>query len=278
MRTETPVIHNLPIARKRAHAGFCRDTWEQYAKRPEVSRSALDRIMTSPMHMKHYLEVGSEDTPSLLFGRMFHTIVEARATGNDKLLANIAVWTNGDRRGKAWDEFKLQHAGRDIVKKDEFDKAQLMSDSLFRDGRARDYLTGATFEATALWTDEKTGLGCKARIDVVQSELLFEIKSAADVTREGFSNSAFNFGYDRQAAWYLEGAMRATGRPYLGFGFIVVEKEAPHAVNVHWFDDLAIPRAAAENRLNLDLYAACRADNFWPGPAGGVMATPKWRA
>lgn len=267
-----------PLARMRAHAGFTRDSLAEYLRRPEVSRSTLDQIRRSPLHLQHYLTNPKEDTPAMLIGRVFHAMVEAEATGNEKIVSeSVAVWTGGDRRGKAWEEFKLAHANRDIVKANELQDLERMRDSLFRHQDARAIIKGSTFEATAIWKDESTGVGCKARLDMYRDGFVCDIKTSADIDYDAFVRSAFNFGYHRQGAWYMDAARAVTGLTPSNFVMFVVEKEAPYAVRLFRYEDEAIAAGRAENRKNLDLYAVCKKANSWPGfPEPELLALPRW--
>jgi hypothetical protein len=270
---------DTPTARSRAHAGFRRIPWADYWKHPALSRSVLDKIRVSPLHLQHYLVHGDEDTPALVEGRVFHARVEAAVTGNaDALSDRVAIWTGDRRAGKAWEEFQRQHEGRDIVRADDMERIERMADAVLRHPVARRLLSGASIEAAAFWRDD-TGVECKALIDVVQDLMIYDLKTTSDIGFDAFSSSAFRYGYHRQAAWYLDGAAAASGRPFLGFGNIVVEKSAPFTVQVFHYADDAIARGRAENRANINLYAACKLANSWPGPGGDEPTTlelPRW--
>lgn len=270
----------LPTSRSRAHAGFRRIPWAEYMKHPALSRSVLDKIRTSPLHLQHYLVHGGEDSPAMVLGRVFHALVEAKLTGKMSTFEEkVAVWRNGDRRGNAWKDFEALHAARDIVKVDEMERIERMVDAVLTSPKSRGKLDGASIESAAFWTDPSTGVECKGLIDVIREDALYDLKTTADIEAESFGKGAFSWGYHRQAAWYLDGAGIAANSAYSTFGLIVVEKEAPFAVRVLHFDDDAIMRGRAENRANLNFYAACKLGNSWPGPGGDSIETlslPRW--
>lgn len=281
MRTNlVPIRPVAPPSRHGAVPGFRRLSWAEYAASPALSRSVLDKIRVSPQHLQHYLAHGDEDTTALVEGRVFHAVVEKALTGRDVVSERVAVWEGERRAGKVWDAFEIANADRDIVRASDMERISRMAGAVLNHPLARRLLNGSTIEAAAFWKDERTGVECKALIDVVHGLMLYDLKTTSDISYEAFARSAFNFGYFRQAAFYLEGARAATGVNFLGFGNIVVEKTAPYAVQVFHFDDAALKRGAAENRSNLNLYAACKASNTWPGPAGDEPQTLSlpWRA
>lgn len=270
-------VTDLPTARSRSHSGFTRIDARAYHKHPALSRSVLEKIRTSPLHLQHYLVHGADESDAMIEGRVLHALVEAKLKGQDAIMSDrVAVWTGDRRAGKAWDEFCAVNVSRDIVKADAMARIKLMADAVLTDSRTRPLLEGASIEVAAFWKDAPTGVDCRALIDVAHDVTLFDLKSTSAVDLDAFMRSAYNFGYHRQAAWYLDGSTAATGRPYMDFGFIVVEKEAPHAVSVLHYDDAAVAAGRAENRANLNLYAACKEANSWPGPSGGLISLPRW--
>ena len=65
-----------------------------------------------------------------------------------------------------------------------------------------------------------------ARIDeVVSDNLLADMKTSRDAA--DFEKAVLNYGYDRQAAFYLNGWRAVTGR-FTQFAFAAIESEAPH--------------------------------------------------
>jgi PDDEXK-like domain of unknown function (DUF3799) len=61
------------------------------------------------------------------------------------------------------------------------------------------------------WIDPETGIKCKIRIDWWHgTRLLADVKSALDVTRDGFSRACARLNYALSAAMYCEGVFQAT--------------------------------------------------------------------
>jgi len=64
-------------------------------------------------------------------------------------------------------------------------------------------------EQAIRWVDPASGVKCRAKIDkLTRSGVVIDLKTTQDVSVAEFSKSAFNYGYDRQSAFYLRGAAR----------------------------------------------------------------------
>jgi hypothetical protein len=91
----------------------------------------------------------------------------------------------------------------------------------------------------------------KGRPDCFTEEVILELKTASDIRPQRFARARERFGYDLQAALYLEGVERLTGtRPR--FLYVVVESVRPHAV---WVQEPS-PEELARARLSLQAVRA----------------------
>lgn len=257
---------------KRPIPGLVRMSMEDYQAHPALSRSLADRIARSPRHLLHYKETGGEDSQAMLLGRAFHALLLEAET----FFELFAVWDGSSRRGKAWEDFKAANEGKDIITADELRKITAAAASFRSKELTRGLLDGAIVEAVALATID--GVERKARPDIIKDSILYDLKSAADASFDGFTRAAYSFGYHRQAAWYLDVVAAATGIPLRGFGFIAVEKEAPYEVQVFLASPEFIAKGRQENRANLELYRACEARGEWPGYPDVIqtLGLPRW--
>jgi hypothetical protein len=87
------------------------------------------------------------------------------------------------------------------------------------------------------WNEERYGLECKAKIDLGVLKTIGDVKSTAATTYSEFLASITQYGYDRQAAFYLDGT-GATKFIFFGIG-----KKYPHqtfTVIYNWNDPVII--------------------------------------
>jgi len=142
-------------------------------------------------------------------------------------------------------------------------------------------------ELTVLWTHEATGVACKSRVDrlVRHPELgyiaidLKTTRNAKPGTTPGtFGYDAAKFGYDRQAAFYLE-ALGQAGVPADYFLILAVEKDAPYSVVPYLVGHENLEAARGEFLEALRTFRQCRQDGRWPHYTESIVALdlPSWR-
>ena len=102
-------------------------------------------------------------------------------------------------------------------------------------------------EMSVYWTDE-AGQRWKARPDCFGDELILELKTTGDVRPRGFARTRKRFGYDVQAAHYVDAVRRLTGRAPR-FAFVAVELQPPFYAWLHELSRADLARAAVQLEL-----------------------------
>ena len=92
-------------------------------------------------------------------------------------------------------------------------------------------LTGGDAERVFQWSDENTGVKCKAKADYVKGDMIVDLKTAQDASPTGFAKACANFGYHWQDAHYSNGSGCAR------FVFVVVETSYPFGTAVYELDE-----------------------------------------
>lgn len=264
------LIHGMPFA--------------EYLALDRLSSSGLKILARSPAHFRHASAHPSESSPAQALGTHVHgLILEPEAY-------RYAVAPDADGRTKAGKEaraaFAAESVGAHVVTQDQHDKAQAMRDAVMSHPFASVLLADGRPEVTALW--EVDEVACKARFDWLpdQFNVIVDLKTAADASREEFARAAGRYGYHIQDAWYGMGAMACgladTGNPGIALRrpmvFIVVESEPPHAVALYMLDQEAIDAASSRIERLIHLYADCKHSGKWPGYSVEVetLSLPKW--
>jgi len=142
-----------------------------------------------------------------------------------------------------------------------------------------------TAEASIFWTDEETGVECRARLDFLPDPVdgrrlvVPDYKKTRDAFPGAFTKDAAQLGYPMQADWYLRG-VRALGLdPDPAFVFVAQEAVPPYLVSVNQLQLEDLNHAHERNRRALYTFAHCTAKGEWPGYVG-VHQTPMplwWR-
>jgi hypothetical protein len=251
---------------------------------PALGASGLKLLARSPAHyfgvMLDPARPQSEPSPAMRAGTLAHcAILEP-----DELAARYVVKPEGvdlrTKDGKAW--VAAVTAGVEIMTAEQRETAIRQAAAVRALPEICDLLAGGKPEVSAFWTDAATGELCKCRPDWVatldEGVILVDVKTAQDASPAGFAKAVANFGYHRQAAWYVNGYEQASGRRVLGFVFAVVESNYPHAAAAYMLTDEDTERAGADNRRLLDLYVACKRANAWPGYPSAIqqLALPPW--
>lgn len=186
------------------------------------------------------------------------------------------------RSVRFFDELELEaiRSSKLLLSSDEMIACEMISKNLRRSAAARVILENGKPETTVIWTDQETGVLCKARLDWLKNDLtiIADAKSTTDASPREFARSVYRYGYHRQAAWYLDGVEAATGtRPAL-FVFKAFETSAPYASAYYHATDAMIEQGRKENRFHLKRYAEALKSGKWSGYPDEIcpLDLPKW--
>jgi hypothetical protein len=120
--------------------------------------------------------------------------------------------------------------GRTWLSRKDCTALEAMRDSVLRYTRSplADWLERGEREISIYWTDDAGGRW-KARPDCLCDDVVVELKTTTDIRPNHFLKSRKRFGYDLQAAHYVDGVRHLTGRSPR-FVYVAVESVRPHAV------------------------------------------------
>jgi hypothetical protein len=257
-----------------------------YERIPGVAnKSALDKIHRSPATYQAWVTgADEEDNEALAFGRAFHT-----ATLEPKVFASTYTVEPdfGDCRKtdnkRTRDMWRAENARKTFLSPKDMATILGMRDAVRAHPIAGELLTGGVAEVTAKWTDPETGLTCKARVDYLRRDLqtLVDLKSTQDARPLAFAKSCANYGYHRQAAFYVDGCNEAAGAEVADtFVFVAVEKTAPYLVALLEIDEDGISKGRESIRADLHTFKECIENDTWPGYPAEVqtISLPHWAA
>lgn len=246
-----------------------------------VNKGALDQLARTPQHYRAWLASDEQhETPALLFGRALHALVLEPALFDREYAKQPAF---GDLRTKAGKELRdgwiASHHGVTPVSAEDWEKLQAMRDSVMNHPVAGPLFTGGQAEATAIWTDPRTGLLCKARMDYWRGDLcvIADLKTTEDASPSAFARSVVNYRYHVQQAHYTSGP-QALGLGTPQFVFVAIEKSPPHAVGIYMLDADAEARGHELRERNMDTLTECLQTDTWPGLPSAVntLALPAY--
>lgn len=205
-----------------------------YHKIKALSASSAKLLLRSPLHYLAAMSNPREPSAAMRLGTLCHTLVFEP----EKFEEEFAVAPRVDKRTKFGKEalanFEEEHEGKIVIDEFQYEKAKAIAAAALSHPMVMEYMVGGSAEATMLW--EQYGVPCKARVDYLCGDVMFDLKTCQDATPGGFSRQIGTFQYHLQAAHYANGYEAITGRPLNRFVFIAVESEAPHMTGVYEID------------------------------------------
>lgn len=240
-----------------------------YRKWDAVSASALKIfIRKSPYHYREHLAGRLvQDSAAMQFGSAFHCYME----GQDVFRNSYAMAPECDRRTKdgkeRYAEFCLEHAGKTVLTRFDYDRIVAMGESILRVPTIRERVESflAERETSWQWIGESS-LPCKARTDLYLPGEILDYKTTQDASPESFAYSIHKFLYHLSAHHYL------TGIGAERFGWIAVESQYPYSSALYWLKpDKRYREIVDVYRRNMERLAKCVESNHWPFVESGEM-------
>jgi hypothetical protein len=258
----------------------------EYEAIDAINQSVLKQFRKSAAHAKYALDFPSEPTPAMDFGTALHAAVlmPKEFEANYVIEPKIDKRTNDGK--KAWAAWQLENLGKAAMDNEDFQAILEMRDAL-RDHPTIGPLLAEEWSGTEMavvWKDEQTGVWCKALLDrfIPSSKddsvsIILDLKTTADASEQSFARDVLNYGYDVQAAFYLDG-MRTIAEAQRRFLFAAIEKKKPYACALYELSAETIAVGRSKYREYLHAYAACMESGVWPGYQTEIQTIelPRW--
>ncbi len=227
-----------------------------------ISNSYLSRLDKCPAAAR----VKQEETPAMTFGRAFHSFI---LDGMAAFSKDVLVLPEINRRTNAGKEeyqaFITNNPDKAIITAEDLQAIIEMDKSVKAHPLAKNLIGTGTNEVSVFWDDPFSGLPCKARPDKVPGQnTLADLKKTRGASAHSFQRSIIDFGYHRQAAFYLDGMQKATGDNFDLFAFIAVEDSEPYRVEVYTLSQDFIDYGRLEYRRLINIENQCRQKGEWP--------------
>ena len=251
-------------------------TEKEYRAAEGVNKSTLWNLHRSPAHYKYFLENPPEDTAAFRFGRAVHAaILTPTAYKRD-----FAIIPEGiDRRTKAGKEeyqaFLEASARKEIISAEDAQTIKGIVKAFRKNREAVDLLKGTKRERPLFWTDDN-GILCKCRVDAYKAGIMIDLKTAADAETDTFAKEALRYGYDVQAAHYLDAYRHKESSISPEWYFIVIEKAEPYAINILRADIGFIDHGIILRQQLMEKLISCQESGSFPGYGVNDLLLPRW--
>lgn len=249
-----------------------------HSDRESLSSSGARTIINlTPAEYIAQLNEPPNPKPQYDFGHAAHKMVLGE--GAQLVRVDARDWRTNvakEAREKAWEHGKAPLLTAQIQ------LAQRMAGKVFEHRIAAKLLENGAAELSGYWHDSETGVRLRFRPDFLPDiargrPIIVDYKTAASANPRRFIKSAYDYGYHQQAPWYIDGLEQTTGAADAAFLFIVQQKDPPFLVSVCQLEPEDIELGRKQNRRAIDLYAACREANVWPGYDGiTTCPLPGW--
>ena len=251
-------------------------TEQEYRAAEGVNKSTLWNLMRSPAHYQYYLTHQREDTAAYKFGRAVHAaILTPAAYKRDFVIVPEGI----DRRTKAGKEeyqaFIDSAAGKEILSAEDAETIRAIVAAFKKNRDAVSLLKGTKREKPLFWTDDN-GIRCKCRIDAYKTGTVIDLKTAADAATDTFSREALRYGYDVQAAHYLDAYQHKESAVRPEWFFIVIEKAEPYAINILRADIGFLDYGYVRRQELIEKLKTCQDQEVYPGYGINELCLPAW--
>lgn len=251
-------------------------TEQEYRAADGVNKSTLWNLRKSPAHYKYFLENQREDTAAFAFGRAVHAAILTPSA----FKKDFAVIPEGiDRRTKAGKEeyqaFLDASAGKEILTAQDAETVKAIVKAFKKNKDAVQLLKGTKREKPLFWTDDN-GILCKCRIDAYKTGLIVDLKTAQDAETETFTKESLRYGYDVQAAHYLDAYQHKESAIRPDWYFIVIEKTEPYAINILRADIGFLDYGFIRRQELIEKLKACQEEKSFPDYGVNELCLPAW--
>lgn len=239
-------------------------TIEEHHKNDAVGSSLIRELINhSPAHYWHMKNNPKEPTPALVLGNAIHQAVLEPKLFKEQLAVEPVFGGTGSKLAR--ENWHLANHGKTILKAEGLESIEGILSSISKHKQASKLISDGHAEESIFWTDEVSGVKCKARPDFIrEGHIVVDIKSTLDANRFEFSKDIANFGYHIQAAMYLDGATALFGHEFDQFVIIACEKNAPFGINCFYLGQETLEEGRTLYMEALKTLAKCQAAGKYP--------------
>ena len=221
--------------------------------RPISFSSMNSYLSVSPYQLYlYYNDLLKKKTASYQsFGQVVHSLL---LEGNE----NFHFYTKDRRTKQGKKEYSELKGVHDILlSRYDYQSIYRMRDSFRQFFSIKD---DAQVETKLNWVDVDSGVPCVAKLDLVQDDGIYELKSTLNI--ESFREDIIKYRYFAQAAFYVDAVKTLTGKS-LDFRWLIVEKKVPNGFLMLKADRKLLGQGRQWYKKMCAIYAHCLKTNYW---------------
>lgn len=250
-----------------------------------ISRSGLDKIESSPIDYWYaYLRENKDPyfpSKETTFDIAFRCAVLQPDIFINKYvkIPVLNMKTNLGRAEYARIMDATAEVGHIVINENDYNDIIAMRSSLQQHPLFKTLLTQGHPDKGLDFEEEQSGVLVNFRPHWIceSKPLLINLSSTKDATMDAVSKDMWMFKNHKKAAIHVDGMKTITGGSF-GFLFIVVERTAPHKVNIFYPDERAMALGLETYRKNCSVFKECVDSGKWPGldPEITAINLPNW--
>lgn len=266
--------------------------WADYCQMSEMNPSTLVAGFKSMLHLKRTIdgEVFKE-TDKMRFGHRVHCLLlEPERFEAEHVVMPSFHLDDGNVTGKGAKStskatayykeqvalFESENAGREIISRQDYDKALHMIEAVRSNDMARAWLEAGETEVTVL--GEILGVPFRGRIDLL-ADCIVDLKNTNDATPRLFGNIFARFRYAEKLSIYRELVRQAMGNSP-DVWVVAQEDNGDFDTVVYRVPEIVLDMAFEQVVALVERYKDCRECGVWPGLQDGMpyleIAVPNW--
>ena len=237
---------------------------------PSLSAGMINHMLTAPALCRfnssrlNHDYVQPEDDGKFTIGSVSHVMfLEPEQAEASVVIVDADDWRTKDAKAARKD---AADQGKTAILTRQWEQVLAARASFVSDPFIAAAFTNGKPELSMFWK-HPSGIWCRARPDWIPDSgaYLCDYKTTANANPENFGRHAYNLGYHRRAAWYLDGYASVIGKEPAHYWFVNQEPKPPFLTSVTELDMQAIEAGRQENERAVRLFAKCLEANHWPG-------------
>lgn len=261
------------------------DNQVYHANKLHLSRTSLMDFAQSPYtYWANHINPNRPikvTTPAMQFGSAFHTFMlekhlfdEQYAVKPDPVLLKDVGRELYNAHKKICEEF--EKSKKIVLTRDAWLTIEAMANKILSNPHAIQLIEGARIENSFFWQEEHSGLLLKARPDVLQPNMIVDLKTCADASPRAFQAAMVSGGYHIQGAMIRDAVERIESRRIDTVINVCIETKYPHNIGIYFIDEFALDEGEKKyKRLCLELLNSLETDTF-SDYGIQTISLPKW--
>lgn len=256
-----------------------------HAIKSHVSRSAIMDFAKSPYNYwaKHLNpdRPKKTSTPAMELGTAFHTLIlEFDRFNNEYAILPPKILLKDVGRD-AYEEHKekcekIESSNKITIPMETWFLLCDMKSRIESHQQAMQLIKDGRIENSFFWQDEHSGLGVKARPDILHDNMIVDLKTCNDASPRAFQSAMVLGGYHIQGAMIRDGVLAIEDRRINNVINICIETKYPHNIGIYIIDEFAIDEGQVKYKNILLELKNAAVHNTYENYGIQTIGLPRW--